>query len=484
MQNVISLLWGKYKKIPIQAKLTIWTFFGMCMQKAIAIITVPIFTRIMSTEQYGQFSVYMSWMNIFYIITSFRLYAGVYNKGFSKYRNDRAGFTLSMQYTTTIITIIVFAIYLIFHKQINAMTELPTFVMVLMFAELLVTPSVPFWTVSQRYEFKYKSVLLATLILAISNPCIGIIAVLSTDNKGIARITSEAAVQVVFGLVFYLINLFKGKFKFKVEYALYAVKFNIPLIPHYFSEYILNQSDRIMIQKLVGLSEAGIYAVAYSAGMLLTIVSSSINQALVPWLYQQLDEKKYEGIQKIIVSLGFMILVPISMFMALSPEIVSVLAGPEYHEAVRVIAPITSSIVFMFLFILFANIELYYDNNKFTMYISMIGAILNIVLNYIFINLLGFWAAGFTTFFCYGVYCIGHYAFMEHIFFKNEGRHLIKSKWIIFITSILTGVMILFYNLNDYAIIRFTLLGASFVAAFVMRDKIISVYSNVLKKKK
>lgn len=484
MRKLVSSLLEKYRKIPIQAKLSIWTFVCMCIQKGISIITVPIFTRLMSTEQYGQYSVYISWMDVFSIITTLRLYAGVYNKGLSKYKNDKDGFALSMQYTTTVITAIVFAVYLVFHKQINAITEMSTFVMTLMFVELLMTPSVTLWTVRQRYDFRYKSVVLATLILAVANPCIGIIAVMSSENKGLARIISGVCVHGLFGLVFYLINLYKGKLRFKKDYAIFAVKFNLPLLPHYFSEYILNQSDRIMIQKIVGLASAGVYSVAYSAGMLLTIVSSSINQALVPWLYQQLDAKKFDEIKRIILSMVVFIFIPISMFMALSSEIVSLLAGPQYSEAVRVMSPITASIVFLFMFTLFANIEFYYDKNRFTMYISMIGAALNIVLNYIFINISGFWAAGFTTYFCYGVYCVGHYIFMEHVFFENEGRHLIEKKWIILITISLTMIMLLFYMLNDYALVRYALLLIGCIIVFIKRKEVLSLYNRVLKKKR
>ncbi len=484
MNKLVYPLFKKYREIPLQAKLSIWTFICMCIQKGISIITVPIFTRLMTTEQYGQYSVYISWMDVFSIITTLRLYAGVYNKGLSKYKTDKDGFALAMQYTTTIITVVVFAIYLLFHKQINAITEMSTFVMVLMFAELLMTPSMTLWTVRQRYDFRYKSVVITTVLFAIANPCIGIIAVKSTENKGIARIISSVCVHIIFGLVFYLINLYKGKLYFNRDYAIFAVKFNVPLLPHYFSEYILNQSDRIMIQKIVGVASAGIYSVAYSAGMLLTIVSSSINQALVPWLYQQLDAKKYDEIKRIILSTVLLILVPISMFMALSSEIVALLAGPQYYEAVRVMSPITASIVFLFMFTLFANIEFYYDKNRFTMYISMIGAALNVALNYIFINAFGFWAAGFTTYFCYGVYCVGHYIFMEHIFFENERRHLIEKKWIVLITTLLTMIMLLFYILNDYAALRYLLLLSGCIIAFIKRKEVMNLYNRVLKKKR
>ena len=55
----------------------------------------------MDTTEYGKVSIYFSWVNIAAIITSFKLNAGVYNKGLSKFKEDRDGYCLSMQYTTT-----------------------------------------------------------------------------------------------------------------------------------------------------------------------------------------------------------------------------------------------------------------------------------------------------------------------------------------------------------------------------------------------
>ena len=176
--NIVKGLLKKYNTLPIAAKATIWFVFCSTLQKCISLITTPVFTRIMNTEQYGQFSVYNSWLQIFTIITTLRLNYAVFNKGMSKYKDDRDGYTSTMQSLTFIITGIVFLIYLLFHNQINAITELPTFVMVALFLELFVTPAIDFWTIRKRYEYIYKPVVMRTLIMAVLNASIGIVAVL------------------------------------------------------------------------------------------------------------------------------------------------------------------------------------------------------------------------------------------------------------------------------------------------------------------
>ena len=74
-------------------------------------------------------------------------------------------------------------------------------------------------------------------------------------------------------------NLKKGKKLINVGFWKFALMFNLPLIPHYFSAYILEQSDRIMIQKLCGIEAVALYSVAYNAGAIIKIITNSLNRS-------------------------------------------------------------------------------------------------------------------------------------------------------------------------------------------------------------
>lgn len=458
--TLLSNVKRKYNEIPIQAKLAIWITFCTVVQKGISVLTVPIFTRVMDTTEYGKVSTYMSWLNIFGIITSFKLGAGVYNKGLSKFQDDRKGFCLAMQYTTSIITLVVYIIYLIFRDYINQLTDLSTGLTTMMFVELFFSTSLGFWTVREQYDFKYKNVVAATLSYAILNPVLGLAIVLMSpyEMRGTARIYSTVLAQVCVGLVFYILNLKNGGFKFKKEYSIFSLKFNLPLLPHYFSEYILNSSDRIMIQKFCSYTQVAFYSVAYNAGMLLTMLTSSINQSITPWLYQQLDKKDFDKIEKILLSMAALIMLPLTVFIMVAPEAILLLAGTEYATAVYVVPPVAGSIIFLFLYTNFANVEFYFNYNKFTMYISIIGAALNIILNYIFIRMFGFIAAGYTTFVCYFVYCLGHFLFVEWILKQKFNRHLMSWKKLMCLFAILTAIMIIMSILYKYTLMRWCII--------------------------
>ena len=469
----------------VVAKATLWFIFCSIMQKGIAFITTPIFTRLMTEEQFGQYGVYTTWLNSITIATTMRLNGAVFNKGMSKFKEDRDAYTASMQTITFVLAAGAMLIYVLFRKPINALTELPTFVMLGMFAELLVTPAIEFWTVRKRYEYVYKPVVFRTLLMCVLNAGIGILAVLMTEQKGYARIMSCIAVNICFGVALFLYNYRKSDVLYKKEYIIFALKFNLPLLLHYFSQYILDQFDRIMVQKLVNMAAAGIYTVAYNMGLLLRIVTTSINNAMTPWEYECLEENEHKKLDDTMF-LVFIIVAGCSFVLSgFAPEIMHILAPAKYYEGVYVVPPVSMGLFFSFMYTTFANVEFFYDRNKFSMYISCSGAALNILLNFIGIKLFGYIAAAYTTLICYMLFAMGHYIYMTLSIRKSMGiKRVFNTKRLVLLSaSVLTfGLfIILFY---DNMILRYLVIAALLATAYLNRARIKKALSVVKRKKR
>lgn len=469
---MIYKLFEKYRSMSIVTRATIWFLICSIIQKGFAFITTPIFTRIMSTEQYGQYSIYLSWFQILTMVTSFRLDYAVFNKGMSKYEDDKDGYTLSMQTITTIITLIVFVVYLIFHDIVNAFTNLTTPLTILMFAQAFFMNAITFWTIKQRYNFKYRSVVIVTLLLTLLDMLLGIILVINFANKGIARIVSLAMIQIIIGCVIYVFNIIKGKRFLNLKYARFAITFNIPLLPHYLSIYILEQSDKIMIQKMSGIDKVGIYSVAYSIGNAMNIVTNSITQALTPWLYRRLKEDNLKEIKNKLLSIFMFVIAIISIFILFVPEFLSIIASEQYYEAIYVVSPVSASIFFTLVYGFFATIEFYFNKNKFSMIISGFSAVINILLNFIFISLLGYQAAGYTTMICYAILTIGHVIYTNNIVKKEKQQQICSNKYIIGLVILMFVIVIISDLLYKFALIRYLCVLIIFLIICIKRNKI------------
>ena len=169
----------------------------MCgfIQRGITAITTPIFTRLLSTDEYGDFGNYTSWYNIIIIFASLNLASGVYMRGLVKYDKEQDEFTGSLQCLYILTTGICFAVYMLFQSSWNAFFKLPSSFVYVMFVDILAATAYHFWSTRQRVDFKYRSLVIVTMVNAILRPASGILMIhLFPEHRLEARIFSMVAV--------------------------------------------------------------------------------------------------------------------------------------------------------------------------------------------------------------------------------------------------------------------------------------------------
>lgn len=484
MRKLLKSLPDKYRALSVNVRAGLWYTVCSFIQRGIGFITVPVFTRLLSVEQYGTVSIYYSWQSVLMIFCTLNLFSGVFNNGMVKFEEDRATFLSSVQGLVTLLTLFFFGIYLIFRESVNQFWGLGTGFAIFMFAEILMSAALNFWAGRERFEFRYRKMILVTLLVSVLSPIVAVIAVLLAQEprKDIARIAGSAGVVIIVYGVIYAVNWLRGKHFFQKAYWKYALSFNIPLVPHYLSMLILNQSDRLMIDKLVGRAEAGIYGLSHNLAMVMNIFATSVNNAFAPWLYQQLKKEDYKSVKPVGTML-FLLMAGITLLvMAFAPELVLLLAGRVYYDAIYVIPPLAVSIYFVFMYQIFANVEFYFEENHFIMYASVGGGLLNIILNYVFIKKYGYVAAGYTTLVCYMIFGVCHYLFMQHTLRKHleKAAGLFDIRGISAITAALLIASFLVLLLYKQAIIRYVLIGILLVCLFACRRRIKKAFDHIL----
>ena len=292
---MIQSIMKKYHGMSKQLKVVFWFTFVGFLQRGISIITTPIFTRVLSTEDYGLFSVFNAYYTVLVIIATLDLHMGVINNAFVKKAAPNERVVSSFQSLSLIISSAFFVIAIVFREQLSSLMGLPVIAVIVMFFAFMFAEPYHIWVIYKRYQFDYVKPVIASVLISVLTPLISVIAVITTSgNQGLARIISYSCVNIIIpGAIFYIINYRKNRIFYDKELWKYALSFNVPLVTHYLSETLLNQTDRIMINGYLGSSEAGIYSVAYSAASLFTIFSSALNTAFVPWTYQKLKAKDY-----------------------------------------------------------------------------------------------------------------------------------------------------------------------------------------------
>lgn len=455
--------------MPIVVKSTFWLTICMFLQKVFAIISTPIFTRLMTTEEYGEYSVFVSVESILLLISTLNINAIVATKGYNKFKNKEEAFNGNAQFISSICLLVCFLIYYIFRDAVNALLGLTTGIMILMFAEMLVKPAFELWSARQRYDYKYKEIVIFTIIFVVSNTFFGLFAVINANNRGNARIFASCLVAIILYGIIYLYNFFSKKWYIDKEMLSFIIRFNLPLIPHGLSNQILARSDVFMIQYFQGKSQVGIYNLGYNIASILLMFTTSLNNVYVPWLYKKLDKKEYDDIAKystyILVVIAFIAIIFISM----APELLYLFAPETYQAAAHIIGPVAIGISFTLMYGMFANIELYLERTTMVMLGSVLVAVLNIVLNAVCIPRWGFIAAAYTTLISYILYTLIHFCMVR--FFCKDQIDVFRVYNIKYMIS--TGTIQIFFlffmtRLFDYMLLRYIfMLLAVFIFAII-----------------
>lgn len=476
---------NKIMTIPKQIKASFWFLICSFLQKGISVITTPIFTRLLTTEEYGKFNVFNSWMGIIAVIITLNMYAGVYIQGLVKFNDEAKEYSSSLQGLTFVLLLFWTGIYASFHNFWNNLFGLTTVQMFAMLIMIWMTAIFGFWAAEQRVKLNYWALVIVTLIVSVLKPTVGILFVKYSADKVTARILGLMLVEIVGYFALFFIQMVKGKKFFSKKFWIYALSFAIPLIPHYLSQTILSSSDRIMIKNMVGESEAGIYSLAYSVSQIMMLFSTALLSTMTPWFYQKIKDKNVSDISKVsypsLIGIAFVNLVLIIM----APEIVKIFAPAEYYDAIWVIPPVALSVIFSFSYNLYACFEFYYKKSWMIALASVIGAALNIVLNYIFIPILGYYAAGYTTLSCYIVYALMHFIFMR-IICKDYLNNVKVYDWkiLLIIYSIAIGIGIGFMLLYNYPIVRYCVVGILALLVIIFWKKIMFFAKKILSNRK
>ena len=262
------------------------------------------------------------------------------------------------------------------------------------------------------------------------------------------------------------------------RYWKYSLNISIPLVWHALAGNLLASSDRVMIKRYCGSEEAALYSVAYSCAIVVSILWTSMNTAWSPWAYDQIDNNKLSELKKAskpyILFFGSIVL----MFLLIAPEILLIMGGKSYKEAIIVLPPVMIAFVFQFVYSLYVNIETFYKKQKYIAVGTSIAAILNIILNYIFIPRFGYGAAAYTTLFGYATLFLVHFAFV-----KKLGKvNLYDTKFNLMVLLFFTILMFIMNILYHFNALRYIIIVMVFIAiiAFliIFRKEIIFLVKN------
>lgn len=478
---MIKIFLNKTKNLSPAAKASFWFVVSNVVLKGISFITTPIFTRLLDVADYGISSVFVTWESIIFIFATLSLAGGVYNVAMTKFEDDVDTLTSSLIGLTAVVSTVVYSLCIAINFIIPSLFELSTGYLVFMWVQTFFNATTSFWLMRKRFTYAYKKVIAYSFSNAILSPALAIVAVkLTAENKAYAKVIGSGIWGILLGAVITVLLLRKGKKLYHKEYWRYALKFNIPLLPHYLSQVLLNSSDKLMLNSFVGAASAGLYSIAHSITGLVSIITQSINSSLIPYTLQSIKNGTVKSLYKTILGCSVLVSVVCEMIILFAREGILIFATPEYIDAVWFVAPLAFSVQVSFITGLVGNIVFYYEKTKQMSLATMITAALNIVLNYAGIKLFGFVAVGYATLITSFFHFFAYYYIAKK--YEKNLNQIINIKILLAIFFAFSFLMIYGLIFWDNLIMKIALLVIILVLMIIFKNKIRAILLTILKK--
>lgn len=379
------------------------------LTRAINLISVPIFSRLLTTSEYGQVEVFMTYVNIFFIVLGLD-FQGTVGKGRLDHKDDADEYLCSSLLLTTIVSVVVVCVINSLFSFLSGVFGLERWAVNLMLLYSYAMFVINYRSSDYNFFYKYKENMRMTVSVGVLNVALSIVFILTLfkDAHFCGRILGATIPTVICAVIVYIGYVRRGHFSFQKQYNKYSLEFGIPLIPHNLSHLVLSSADRIMINSMISAAQSGIYSLAYTLGMMIQVASEALNQVFVPWLFRRLQEEAYEMIRKVqrvyLLLYCFVAVVVLSV----SPEIVKVIGDREYWDGTRIILWIVFATFLNFTYTLYVNIEFFHRRTALISSGTIMAAIINVVLNLLFLQRFGYGFAAASTVISYFAMLVFH----------------------------------------------------------------------------
>lgn len=378
---------------------------GNICTKALAFLTIPIFTRLLTLEEYGIVNTYNSWAHIAAVVVelslfnSFRVAFVEKKENFDEYCASvvRLGLLLCLG------SMAVAAVAIFLFPQLQEYTWMIYCCLFQSYGMFCIS------SMSAKYMMQYHYKKRAFYMIAPNFLCVGLsilLMYLLPGDRVFARIIGYVAVYVAIAAVTLL--TFRRQRTVTAHWK-YALKYSLPLVVHGLSLVVLSSSDRIMITSLVGADASGIYSLIHNVGLIAVAVSTALEGVWIPWFSKTLKRQEIGLINNKAKYIIENISVVVICVMLVAPEAVKIMADERYWTGIPMLMPIILASYVMFLYDLAVNVEYQCHATKQIAVNTVFAAVLNIVLNALLIPVFGATAAAYTTLVSYAVSMVIHY---------------------------------------------------------------------------
>jgi O-antigen/teichoic acid export membrane protein len=382
---------------------------GNILVKGINFLTLPLFSRIMTQEQFGVYNVFLSYDSILFVVVGLALHSSVRSAHY-EFRGKTDEYVSSISLIYLLNTAFFLLVVFFFGNYLSGWMGYSKTLLYLLVLFSFGGAMLSLYNNRLSLDYSYKKYMCVSLVNSLGNVSLSLLLIFTTfqKNRDIGRILGATLTLFVIAVVLLISMYRKALPRYNKEYWRFGLKYSLPIVPHGISQVILSQFDRIMIKSMVGDAEAGIFSLAANIQLILTVISDSVFTAWSTWFYEEIDQNHTKAIQKRATQITVLFTILAVGLIALSPEIIFILGGTRYELGKYVAIPMVLDAYALFLYGIIVPSEYYTKKTQYIMFGTIAAAAINIAANLFFIGKFGFLAAAYCTLFAYICYLLFH----------------------------------------------------------------------------
>lgn len=393
------------------------------LPKMFSFLLVPLYTNLLPKAEYGKVSIIFAYMIFFNVILAYGMetaFFRFYNKEDDKDKVIETA-TVSLFWTT----IVFLFVALLYRSTLSDLTGIDAqyigyTIWILALDALVIIPFSKLRAIQKPMVYATVKIgnVLVNLTLSVlfllylprivhNNPN-GFLSSIYIENFQIGYIFLA---NIIASLLTFLVlspNYFLLKWKFDFVLWKQMMRYGLPILVAGIAFAINEQFDKILLAKLlptnIAESEVGVYSACYKLGLFMVLYRTAYTLGIEPFFFSHASDKNapqtYAMVTKYFVIFGSFILLSVIVFADLFKRFL--ITDSSYWVAMKVVPLI---ILANFFLGIYTNLSVWYkliDKTQVGAYISIVGALITLVLNYLLIPSMSYYGSAIATIAAYG----------------------------------------------------------------------------------
>lgn len=449
------------------------------LPRMLSFILVPVYTGVMPTGLYGEVNIIFAWFAIFNVFLAYGMETAFF-RFFNEADNEKVVIStslISILVTTATFTLLALLFQHSLADLLGMEAKYMWYVIVILSLDALVI--IPFaWLRATEKPMRYAVIKIGNVAINLGLNIFfllflpeiaqgrpdGFFEWMYHPDFEISYILISNLIASGITLLLMLPLYLKGKYVFDSDLWKRMMRYAWPVLIAGIAFTVNEVFDRIMLENLlpddIAESEIGKYSACYKLGLFMTLFATAFRMGIEPFFFSHAGtenpQKAYAQITNYFVVLGSVILLAVVVYADVLKVII--VRDEAYWEAMDIVPLIVLASFFLGIY---HNLSVWYkvtDKTRYGAFISIVGAIMTIGINYFFIPSLSYMASAIATLLAYGTMMVLSY-------YLGRSRYPIPYNFrkILFYL----GISILFSGVSFYVFNRDLIIGSILLLVFL-----------------